>query len=369
MPELRLDVCPAATPCAGRMAPKAAERSFSGGPNIIFSGRAALRAPAYLHKKELGLDPVPPQKPLFRGAVPGVHLGAREAPGKFLVPPAAGGMSQPIQCKDGLQPRKTDPPKLMITRIRFKRSFERESINHTIGLKYIFTVDLYTNYRSNATRGGWGRKHEQCRRSVRPGQGAEQPGGGMAREPRQYNEHGRQVVSGSSGEAGGEAAGKRAGSGGAAGGKRQVGAAGSMAIRAWAADGGAGVTGARMAGGEREQQDSGRERRGQRAGAAKIGVSAADGGAGVAGQLVGVLGGGGGGGGERRGGGVGTASGDVGTACRNIGTMSRNVGTVRENIGKAGRGDAGTQAAHNGYEEVSKQEQASSCERTAGKLQ
>ncbi|KAJ7500872.1 hypothetical protein B0H11DRAFT_1908725 [Mycena galericulata] len=43
-------------------------------------------------------NPYHPKSRFFRGAVPGVHLGAREAPGKFLVLPAAGGMSQRLTC-------------------------------------------------------------------------------------------------------------------------------------------------------------------------------------------------------------------------------------------------------------------------------
>ncbi|KAJ7506949.1 hypothetical protein B0H11DRAFT_1902960 [Mycena galericulata] len=63
------------------------------------------------------VQPVPPQKPLFKGAVPGVHLGAREAPGKFLVPPAAGGMSQDtwdVPSQLGL-PTKSDTPRDNLT--------------------------------------------------------------------------------------------------------------------------------------------------------------------------------------------------------------------------------------------------------------
>ncbi|KAJ7508934.1 hypothetical protein B0H11DRAFT_1901709 [Mycena galericulata] len=88
----------------------------------------------------------------------------------------------------------------------YSGSFERESI-----------IPLDSN--SNATQGGQGREHEQSRRSVKPAQGAEQPGGGMAREPGQHNEHKWRVASGSSGAAGG--------SSGVAGGKRRENRAGS----------------------------------------------------------------------------------------------------------------------------------------------
>ncbi|KAJ7441504.1 hypothetical protein B0H11DRAFT_1932923 [Mycena galericulata] len=134
--------------------------------------------------------------------------------------------------------------------------------------KLIFTVDLYRNYRSNVTRGGRGREHKQSRRSIRPAQGAEQPeGGGMAREPGQYNEHGRRVASGSSGKAGG----KRRGSGREAAGQR----GGAVGIGAWAAGIGAWAAGQQAGKGESTPSTGS----GWRVGAAGVGAWASGGGA------------------------------------------------------------------------------------------